>query len=262
MPGGEAAIREPWRMACAWLADAFDEARPPPAALAPLVDDRRWGASPGSRDTGALAGHSSIGRLFDAVAAHLRVARGRALRGPGGDRAGGAAASAARPAPTSSSCSRRRRRRHRSAPGAAGDRPRPRPRPSVGRGRGALSRRPRRRDRLGLRRGRGAARDRLRDAERRRLREPPARPAIAAELERAGWRCSCRSGCRRGTAASPTARRRSRPPAPSCGTAPGVHARPRDPGSAEWPFAGPRIAGRCAVRSTPGRGEHPAFGAP
>ena len=34
MPGGEAAIRQPWRMACAWLAVAFDE---PPGAPRPLA---------------------------------------------------------------------------------------------------------------------------------------------------------------------------------------------------------------------------------
>ena len=64
MPGGEAAIRQPWRMACAWTQAAGVEA---PAALA---------ARPGWDEVSALARTglaspltSSVGRLFDAVAA-------------------------------------------------------------------------------------------------------------------------------------------------------------------------------------------------
>jgi hydrogenase maturation protein HypF len=70
MPGGEAAIREPWRMACAWLTEAFGDPGPLPALLARLVDERSWRAM--SR-VGASAKVSpvttSMGRLFDAVAA-------------------------------------------------------------------------------------------------------------------------------------------------------------------------------------------------
>jgi hydrogenase maturation protein HypF len=65
MPGGERAIREPWRMACAWL----DDPEPPPG-LQGRVDPERW------RQVHALARSgtaspvtSSMGRLFDAVAA-------------------------------------------------------------------------------------------------------------------------------------------------------------------------------------------------
>ncbi len=70
MPGSTAAIRQPWRMAFAWLAEAFGEPRPPSPALASLVDRPRWaamaqiGASPEISPV-----TSSIGRLFDAVGA-------------------------------------------------------------------------------------------------------------------------------------------------------------------------------------------------
>ena len=42
MPGGSAAILEPWRMACAWLAASRGEAGAVPAPLAGDVDERRW----------------------------------------------------------------------------------------------------------------------------------------------------------------------------------------------------------------------------
>jgi hydrogenase maturation protein HypF len=69
MPGGEAAIREPWRMACAWLIEAGEPATLPahmtldvsPAAWRSIRELVRSGvASPVT---------TSIGRLFDAVAA-------------------------------------------------------------------------------------------------------------------------------------------------------------------------------------------------
>ena len=71
MPGGEAAIREPWRMACAWLLAATGGDEPElPAALRGRVDPERWHAV--SRvSQGGLAAPltTSMGRLFDAVAA-------------------------------------------------------------------------------------------------------------------------------------------------------------------------------------------------
>jgi len=70
MPGGAAAIRQPWRMAAAWLADAFGEPQPPPAWLGAAVDARRWAAVAGigaSAEVSPLT--SSVGRLFDAVGA-------------------------------------------------------------------------------------------------------------------------------------------------------------------------------------------------
>ena len=62
MPGGEAAIREPWRMACAWLEEASVEpGDEEPVAWSQVRALARSGvASPTS---------SSVGRLFDAVSA-------------------------------------------------------------------------------------------------------------------------------------------------------------------------------------------------
>ena len=72
LPGGERAIRQPWRMACSWLSAALAGREPGlPASLAGRVDPRAWaqvhrlavGGGPASPAT------TSIGRLFDAVAA-------------------------------------------------------------------------------------------------------------------------------------------------------------------------------------------------
>nr|WP_231379264.1 carbamoyltransferase HypF [Candidatus Solirubrobacter pratensis] len=58
MPGGESAIREPWRMACAWLAESGLETPPAWANVRRLAETGL--ASPVT---------TSMGRLFDAVAA-------------------------------------------------------------------------------------------------------------------------------------------------------------------------------------------------
>ena len=70
LPGGERAIREPWRMALSWLDAALDGDPQPPPPLAAAVAPERWRqllrvarAGVGSPPT------SSVGRLFDAVAA-------------------------------------------------------------------------------------------------------------------------------------------------------------------------------------------------
>ncbi len=70
MPGGERAIREPWRMACAWLVQLLGPDVAPPAALEGVVAADRW------RTVARLAASgfsspvtTSAGRLFDAVAA-------------------------------------------------------------------------------------------------------------------------------------------------------------------------------------------------
>ena len=59
MPGGEAAIREPWRMACAWLLEAGLDTSAGVGARSPRLA-RTGLASPMT---------TSMGRLFDAVAA-------------------------------------------------------------------------------------------------------------------------------------------------------------------------------------------------
>ena len=70
LPGGARAIRQPWRMACAWLYEALDREPAIPAALASRVDPRAWSQVSGLIRTGtASPATSSMGRLFDAVAA-------------------------------------------------------------------------------------------------------------------------------------------------------------------------------------------------
>ncbi len=75
LPGGAQAIREPWRMACAWLAaidgDAASPGSPAPsAAIAAGVDPGRWQRVAELCRTGlASPVTTSMGRLFDAVAA-------------------------------------------------------------------------------------------------------------------------------------------------------------------------------------------------
>ncbi|MGP0103132.1 MAG: carbamoyltransferase HypF [Solirubrobacteraceae bacterium] len=70
LPGGDAAVREPWRMACAWLVAAFDGEAPLPASMRGRVDRERWEqvAEMARRGTSSPS-TSSVGRLFDAVAA-------------------------------------------------------------------------------------------------------------------------------------------------------------------------------------------------
>ncbi len=71
LPGGDAAIREPWRMACAWLVAAGGEQVPNiPATLAREIDQGRWETVAELVATGLNSPPtSSVGRLFDAVAA-------------------------------------------------------------------------------------------------------------------------------------------------------------------------------------------------
>jgi hydrogenase maturation protein HypF len=70
MPGGVQAVRQPWRMACAWLSEVGEGPPPLPSRLAGHVEPARWAAI--SR-IGAQASvsplTSSMGRLFDAVGA-------------------------------------------------------------------------------------------------------------------------------------------------------------------------------------------------
>ncbi|HJZ60878.1 MAG TPA: carbamoyltransferase HypF [Miltoncostaeaceae bacterium] len=70
LPGGDVAVREPWRMACAWLVEALGDAPVLPASLEAHVDPRTWRAVAQMAATGIAAPvTTSMGRLFDAVAA-------------------------------------------------------------------------------------------------------------------------------------------------------------------------------------------------
>jgi hydrogenase maturation protein HypF len=70
MPGGTAAVRQPWRMAAAWLAEAFGQAPTRPSALAGIVSPADWEAI-GRIGRAPVVSPltSSIGRLFDAIGA-------------------------------------------------------------------------------------------------------------------------------------------------------------------------------------------------
>ena len=70
LPGGERAIRQPWRMACAWLAVLEDGPPALPRALRGRVDERAWRQVAELARTGVASPlTTSMGRLFDAVAA-------------------------------------------------------------------------------------------------------------------------------------------------------------------------------------------------
>jgi hydrogenase maturation protein HypF len=70
MPGGDAAVRQPWRMACAWLTEAIGERPPLPRGLRGQVAPERWRQVAELARSGVSApATTSAGRLFDAVAA-------------------------------------------------------------------------------------------------------------------------------------------------------------------------------------------------
>jgi hydrogenase maturation protein HypF len=70
LPGGAAAIREPWRMAVSWASAALEPERLAPV-LSPL--DPRWADVAGLVAAPRTLRTTSAGRLFDAVAALLGV---------------------------------------------------------------------------------------------------------------------------------------------------------------------------------------------
>jgi hydrogenase maturation protein HypF len=70
MPGGDAAVRQPWRMACAWLTEAVGERPPLPRGLRGQVAPDRWHQVAELARSGVSSpATTSAGRLFDAVAA-------------------------------------------------------------------------------------------------------------------------------------------------------------------------------------------------
>jgi hydrogenase maturation protein HypF len=70
MPGGERAIRQPWRMACSWLLETLGEQPPIPPTIAESVSEDDWGKVADLARSGlASPVTTSMGRLFDAVAA-------------------------------------------------------------------------------------------------------------------------------------------------------------------------------------------------
>jgi hydrogenase maturation protein HypF len=70
LPGGDAAVREPWRMACAWLVAALDGEAPLPVGIVGRVDPQRWEQVAALARSGTASPlTSSVGRLFDAVSA-------------------------------------------------------------------------------------------------------------------------------------------------------------------------------------------------
>jgi len=74
MPGGAAAIRQPWRMAASYLAAAYPAGSGPAGLTVRARNERAWGTIAAMAERGINAPlTSSAGRLFDAVAALLGV---------------------------------------------------------------------------------------------------------------------------------------------------------------------------------------------
>jgi hydrogenase maturation protein HypF len=71
LPGGDRAVREPWRLACTWLLEACggSPAPPLPHALAGSVSAERWETVARLARSELAPVTTSVGRLFDAIAA-------------------------------------------------------------------------------------------------------------------------------------------------------------------------------------------------
>ncbi len=71
LPGGDRAVREPWRMACAWLSEAGSGEQAPqlPGTLAGSVTRERWETIARLARSELAPIATSVGRLFDAIAA-------------------------------------------------------------------------------------------------------------------------------------------------------------------------------------------------
>ncbi len=211
MPGGAQAIRAPWRMACSWLTEAFGEPQPLPRSLSGVVEPERW-------QQVACVGRSelvsptttSVGRLFDAVAALCGISPRASYEGQAAVELEAAAAPGARGAYELPALERGRA----DAPGRPRDGPLRRARRRGGRrcrhDLRALPHGARGGDRLGVcRAGRGSL-ARHGGAERRRLPEPaPARRGRRSASRSCGCAPSSPVSSRPTTAASPTGRPRS-----------------------------------------------------
>ncbi|MEA2360060.1 MAG: hydrogenase maturation protein HypF, partial [Solirubrobacteraceae bacterium] len=98
LPGGDRAVRQPWRMACAWLQEASGAPPALPATLADAVGPTAWEAIARLASSGLAAPvNTSMGRLFDAVAALCGVRAEVSYEGQAAAELEGAAARAAAP---------------------------------------------------------------------------------------------------------------------------------------------------------------------
>ncbi len=102
LPGGDRAVREPWRMACAWLV-AAGAGEAVPARLREAVAPERWDAvARMARERLRRAGDDERRAPLRRGGRAVRAARGDHVRGAGGDRARGASPIRRRAAPTRS----------------------------------------------------------------------------------------------------------------------------------------------------------------
>ena len=91
LPGGAAAVRQPWRMACAWLTEALGQAPAMPRELTGRVDAGRLAAGRrAGADGGRLAADHEHGQAVRRRRRAVRHPRRGQLRRPGRRRARGA----------------------------------------------------------------------------------------------------------------------------------------------------------------------------